>query len=479
MKRRMAIACFLALLVGCASGPEYTRPSLDLPMGWAVQAPWRVAKPDDAAFSGSWWQRFGDRELDELEARALANNATLAVSNARLMQARSVLTSTAASALPLVGLGERVSRQRISADRPLTNYSSPNFSTVQNELSVAMTVSYELDLAGRVQQSIASAKATLEQSSADYENTRLLLAADLATNYFNLREIDAELRVLGHSINLQKRSLELMRARHELGAATGLELAQQQTILDSTLVQVELLQRQRGQFEHAVATLVGVPAPQFALPATQSESVVPAVPVGMPSDLLERRPDVAASERAMAVANAQIGIANAAFYPSITLGSVAGVDSREFKTLFDAPSMLWSIGLSAAQTLFDGGKMQANLEFSRSGYTASVANYRRVVLVAMQEVEDGITGLTALGRASRQAGMALNGARKVLEMTTARYDGGASTYAEVIAAQQAALASERQSVQLQGQQLVTTVFLIKALGGDWQSSAGAKIAIKD
>ncbi len=471
MRCRGAVACSFLLLIGCASAPEYERPVVDLPKGWTTEAPWRVGKPDDAVPRGSWWQRFGDRELDALEERALANNATLAVSNARLAQARSVLAGTSASALPQVGLGERVSRQQISANRPLTNYSSPNFSTVQNELSVAMTVGYEFDLAGRVQQSISGARATLEQVSADFENTRLLLCAELATNYFNVRELDAEIRVLESSIGLQQRSLQLVRARHELGAATGLELAQQQTLLDTTQVQLELLRRQRSQFEHAVATLVGVAAPQFILPVQQGEPIAAPVPLGIPSDLLERRPDVAAAERSMAVANAQIGIAKASFYPSIILGSVAGVDSRDIAALFDAPSLLWSIGLSAAHTLFDGGRMQANLEFARSGYAATVANYRRVVLVAMQEVEDGISGVTALERASQQAGLALKGARQVLEMTTARYEGGASTYADVLAAQQAALASERQYVQLRGQQQVTSVFLIKALGGDWQAPA--------
>ena len=465
MLRRRWLALCVGALSGCAAAPPYEKPALDLPVAWKLEALWREAQPDDATAKGPWWQRFGDAELDALEQRALANSPTLAIAQARLGQARAALAATSASALPQIGLSERVARQKISADRPLTNYSAPNFSTVQNELSVAMTVNYEFDLAGRVAQSVAQAQAALGASAADLENTRLLLTADLAGNYFNLRAIDSELDVLARATALQQRALELVDARHELGAATGLDLAQQQALLETTRVQLELLRRQRAQYEHALATLIGVPATQFALASDLRMRKVPPVPLGLPSDLLQRRPDIASAERAMAAANAQIGIANAAFYPSITLGSGLGVDSRELATLFDAPSLLWSIGVSAAQTVFDGGRARAGVDLARAGYAATAANYRRVVLGAMQEVEDGISGLAALERTALQAGSALATARRVLDMTTARYEGGASAYFDVIAAQQALLASERQATQLQGQRLVTTVFLIKALGG--------------
>ncbi len=465
--RRIFPAVCLSVLFSCAAVPEYQPPTLELPPDWKLEAPWRAGRPSDAASKGAWWQIFDNPELDALEQKALDNSPTLALAQARLAQARAALAATGASALPQLGLSERAARQKISANRPLSNYASPNFSTVQNELSVSMTVNYELDLAGRVQQTIAAAKASAEQAVADLENTRLLLTSDLAANYFNLREIDAELDLLGRAIALQRRALELVRARHDLGAASGLDLAQQQALLETTLVQLELLRRQRGQFEHALATLTGTAAAQFSLPPERRELVPPAVPLGLPSDLLQRRPDIAASERAMAAANAQIGVANAAFYPSITLGSALGVDSRELATLLDAPSLLWSLGLSAAQTLFDGGRTRANLEFASAGHAASVANYRRVVLTAMQEVQDGITGLAALERAAQQADAALLAARRVFDMTTARYEGGASAYLDVVVAQQALLASERQTVQLLGQRLVTTVFLVKALGGGW------------
>ncbi|MEI6733451.1 MAG: efflux transporter outer membrane subunit [Comamonadaceae bacterium] len=466
MKFRTAVVAICAgWLLGCAAVPEYQRPALELPVAWTLDAPWRVGQPNDAASKGAWWRIFGDAKLDALQQQALLNSPTLALARARLLQARSALAATSASALPQLGLSERVARQKISANRPLSSYASPNFSTVQNELSVAMTVNYELDLAGRVEYSTVAAQASAAQAAAELENTRLLLSTDLAANYFNLREIDAELDVLERATGLQRRALELVSARRELGAASGLDLAQQQALLETTLVQLELLRRQRGQFEHAVATLTGVAAPEFSLPPDSREPIAPTLPVGLPSDLLQRRPDIAAAERAMAAANAQIGVANAAFYPSITLGSTLGVDSRELASLFDAPSLLWSLGLSAAQTIFDGGRLRANLEFSRAGYEATVANYRRVVLIGIQEVQDGISGLTALRRASLQAATARAAAQRVLDMTTARYEGGLSPYLELVTAQQALLVSERQRVQLLGQELVTTVYLIKALGG--------------
>jgi NodT family efflux transporter outer membrane factor (OMF) lipoprotein len=463
--RPVLVAVCTTVLLACAAAPEYQRPALDLPLAWKLEAPWRVGQPNDTASKGDWWRIFGDATLDALQQQSLQNSPTLALAQARLLQARATLAATSASALPQLGLSERVSRQKISANRPLSNYASPNSSTVQNELSVAMTVNYELDLAGRVEQSTAGARASAAQAAAELENTRLLLSADLAANYFNLREIDAELDVLDRATGLQRRALELVSARRELGAASGLDVAQQQALLETTLVQLELLRRQRGQFEHAIATLTGTAAPQFSLAPERRQQLAPAVPLGLPSELLQRRPDIAAAERAMAAANAQIGVANAAFYPSIVLGSVLGADSRELASLFDAPSLLWSLGLSAAQTIFDGGRLRANLDFSRAGYDATVANYRRVVLLAMQEVEDGITGLTALRRASQQAATARAAAQRVLDMTRARYDGGLSPYLELVTAQQALLLSERQSVQLLGQELVTTVFLIKALGG--------------
>ncbi len=463
-------AAVAALLSACAVGPDYVKPKLDMPVAWKTEAPWREIAPDDAAAKGPWWQRFGDPQLDQLQTRALANNPTLALASARLAQARATLEGVSAARFPQLAVGTRAQRLKISADRPLSNYSSANFSTVQNEFALSFTVGYEVDLAGRVQRSVEGARASAEQSAADLENTRLLLGTDLAAAYFNLRALDIEIDVLARSIALQQRAFELISSRRDLGAASGLEVAQQQALLDTTRVQVDVLARQRSQFEHAIATLTGTAAPLFSLAPEVRDSVPPAVPVGVPSDVLERRPDVASAERAMAAANAQIGVAKAAFYPSVLLAPSIGVDSRTLGALFDAPSLMWSLGVSATQTLFDGGRLNANVDFARAGYNGTVANYRRVVLSAMQEVEDGITGGAALERAHTQALAAVASARRVLDIATARYEGGATTYLDVITAQQALLVTERQAAQLLGQRLLTSVFLVKALGGDWQAA---------
>ena len=456
------------LLAGCTAGPDYVRPAVATPPAWKLEAPWRAGAPDDAAPKGPWWQRFGDPRLDALQQQAIAQSPTLVLAAARLEQARTFVRTASASQGLNANIAARATRQHISANRPLTNYGSDNFSTVQNDFVPLLVVSYELDLAGRVRRSVESAEASADQSVADLENARLLLGADLATAYFNLRATDIELDVVARSIALQRRSLDFVRARHELGASSGLEVAQQQALLDTTLTQVDLLRRQRALFEHAVATLTGTPAPSFELAPDIAALEPPTVPLGVPSDVLQRRPDVASAERAMAAANAQIGVASAAYYPSITLGPNFGFEARSLTSLFEASSVLWSFGATVTQPIFSGGRLGANVDIARAGYDATVANYRRVVLTAMQEVEDGITGLAALERADRQARTAVDTARKVLELATVRYEGGATTYLDVITAQQSLLAAERLAAQLGGQRLLTSVFLIKALGGDWQ-----------
>ena len=468
--RGLAVVAVAALLAACASGPDYRKPAIDMPAAWKVEAPWRESAPNDTAAKGPWWQRFGDPQLDALAQQVLSGSPTLAIANARLAQASAVLAAATAGLYPQASLGVRDSRLRIAANRPLTNYNAPNFSTTQNDYVGVLTASYEADLSGRVQRTIEGARASAEQSAADLENIRLLLTADLATAYFNLRALDIELDVVLRSLDLQRGSLALMTTRHDLGAASGLDVAQQQALLDSTLAQVDVLRKQRATFEHAIATLTGTAAPVFTLAPDVKVPVPPAVPIGVPSDVLERRPDVAAAERAMAAANAQIGLAAAAFYPSITLGGMYGVESRMLSTLFDAPSLIWSLGVALAQPLFDGGRLRANAEFARAGYDAEVANYRRVVLTAMQEAEDGIIGLAALERAHAQTQTAIASATRVLDLVNARYEGGIATSLDVIIAQQGLLNSERLAAQLLGQRLLTSVFLVRALGGDWQGA---------
>jgi NodT family efflux transporter outer membrane factor (OMF) lipoprotein len=272
-------------------------------------------------------------------------------------------------------------------------------------------------------------------------------------------------------IALQEKALQFITARHDLGVASGLDLAQQQALLDANRTQLELLQNQRAQFEHALATLSGTPAPQFALAPAIVASAPPALPVGLPSDVLQRRPDVASAERAMAAANANIGVARAAYFPTILLQPGGGWDSNQLGKLFNAPSILWSLGASLTQTVFDAGKTGATVRMAQDSYTAAVANYRQSVLVALQEVEDGMSGQALLGRAANQAEASVHSAQRVLDLANDRYTGGLDTYLDVITAQQTLLADQRQVVQIHGQQMMTSVYLVKALGGGWQAEA--------
>jgi len=468
--RRLGPLAAVLALGGCAVGPDYHRPAAELPVTWTLEQPWRVGAPADANDKGPWWQAFGDAQLDALEQRAMADSPTLAIAAARLAQARATVTATSAGLFPSLGLGTRDARNRISANRPLTNYASPNYSTTQNDVNLGFTTSYELDLAGRVARGVEGVRAGAQQAGADFANTRLVVSAELASDYFSLCTLDVSLDVLARSIALQRRALDFVSSRHELGAGTGLDVAQQQALLDNTLTQVDVQKRQRAQFEHAIATLIGAPAPTFSLPAAVRSLQPPAIPLGVPSDLLQRRPDVAAAERAMAVANAQIGVATAAFYPSVILSANLGDESRVLSKLFDAPSLVWSLGVSATQTLFDAGRTRANVDFARAGYDIALATYRRTLLTAMQEVEDGITGVAALDRATAQAQAAVASAQRVLDMSDARYEGGASTYLDVITAQQSLLSAQLQASQLAGQRQLAATLLVKALGGDWRGA---------
>jgi len=470
-----------ALIAGCAVGPDYHRPSAEVAPSWRPEAPWHEAAPGDTALKGNWWELFQDPALNPLVEKALVSNQNLRVADARLQQSRDQLTIARSALFPAVELSGSALRAKDSANRPLAAYNQPNQSTVQNDFRLGPSVNYELDLFGRVRREVEGARASAEQAEADFENTRLILMATLASDYFSLREVDAEMEVVRRSLDLQRDALKFVSARHDLGFATGLDLAQQQALLDSSATQLELLQNQRAQFEHAIATLVGTPAPSFTLTPSASTPPLPAVPLGLPSDLLQRRPDVASAERAMAAANARIGVARAAYFPSIDLAPGFGVpsvgwESNALASLFTAPSRLWSIGLSASQTLFDAGKTRAEVRFADADYTAAVAAYRQTVLTAMEEVENGISGLASLERAEIQATASVRSAQRAFDIASERYKGGVDTYLDVITAEQTLLTNELQAVQIQGQQFTTAVFLVKALGGGW-NPAVARVSL--
>lgn len=474
--RPAAVAAIVAAAAvgGCTVGPDYRRADVDTPAAWRLDpadAYWHPAAPARAPLDPAWWTAFGDPQLDALEADALRNNQSLKEVAARYDQAKATLASAGAAQYPAVALTASGQRFKISGDRPQTSYATKSMSTVQNDVQIGASVSYEADLFGRVRRSVEAAQASAEQARDDFANARVVLSADLASSYFALRALDAEIDVVRRSIDLQQKALDYVSARHDLGAVSGLDLLQQRAQLDATRTQAQLLLRQRAQVETALATLVGTPAPSFSLPPRVVPIRAPALPTGLPSDLLQRRPDVASAERAMAAANAQIGVARAAYFPRIALSPDIGWDATRFAGLFTVPALLWSIGASVGQPLFEGGKLKAGVDFAQAGYVAAQAHYRQTVLTAFEEVQNAVTGLSVLGAAAQQASAAVDDARRLVSLAQDRYAGGLTPFIDVLTAQQQLLTSERQAVQIQGQRAALVVFLAKALGGGWDVRA--------
>jgi multidrug efflux system outer membrane protein len=464
----LAIVASFAL-GGCAVGPDYQRPDAPIAQAWKTDPGWQAGQPRDAELKGAWWEIFGDAQLNALQQQALQSGQTMIVAQARLDQARAQANVAYSSFFPQVGIQAGASRNRSSAERPISNPNTRNVSIIQNDFNGSFTVNYEADLFGGVRRQVEGAQAVAQQAQADLENTRLILTAELAADYFALRETDAEIDLLRQTLAAQNKGLDYIRARHDLGAASGLDLNQQQGLTAATETQLTLLENQRAAYQNAIAALVGVPAPDFALAFDPKMVAVPAIPLTTPSVLLERRPDIAAAERAMALANAQIGLAKSAYYPSLGLSAAYGSDANRIGNLFSAPALLWSVGVSAAQTLFDGGRISANVDFAKAGYQESVANYRQAVLNAFQEVQDGLNGEAALTRAGTSAKVAADSAENSLDLSVDRYRSGVASNLEVVVAEQTFLGYRRQQVQLQGQRLLNAVKLVKALGGGWHA----------
>jgi NodT family efflux transporter outer membrane factor (OMF) lipoprotein len=463
-------AALLAATLGCTVGPGYKRPTAEVPSAWKGEGPWQTATPKDSIPKGTWWQIFHDAPLDQLEQQLLDANQSLSAARDRLSGARAQARIASAAFFPSVSADPSLQRQRLSGDRPLSGSTVATLPVSQNVVSIPFSVSYELDLFGRVRKTLQAANASLQGSAADLENVRLVLTAELAADYYNLRELDREAGVVRQSVEIQQKGMDLVNRRHEGGVANGLEVAQQAAVLDATATQLQLVLQQRAQFEHAIAVLLGKPASNFSVVEAPLEVRVPAIPLGVPSEILERRPDVATSERQMAFENAQVGIAMTAFYPHITLGGSGGYQSRDIATLVNAPSLFWSIGGDLLQPVVNGGRNRANLALTRASYDESVANYRESVLVAFQQVEDGLSGLAFLDQASKTQQAAVDDSRRALDIANDRYTGGVTTYLDVITAQTTLLTNERLATQLLGQQMTTAVFLVKALGGAWDAS---------
>lgn len=465
--RLILLAAGLLALQGCMALSPYTKPDVTVPADWSSEYPWRKINPSDQSAKGPWWEVFGDSELNQLESAALESNHSLKVAAARLEQAKATVTVASAGLYPQVNLNAGAARSSTSANRPRSSPAIAPVSTTQNDFTLGLSVNYEADLFGRIHSQVEGAEASTQQAQSDYENVRLLLSAEIASDYYALRALDAELDVVRQSIELERKALEFVKIRHDFGDATGLDLAQQQAELDGTITQLDTLEQQRTQFQHALATLSGKPAPGFVIAANPLTGQPPQFPVALPSDILERRPDVASAERAMAVANAQIGVARAAFYPSVILSPMAGLESASLATLVNASSVFWSFGVSAVQSIFDAGRNRANLAFAQAGYTATIENYRQTVLTAMQEVEDGLSGSVILERAEQNTQKAVDSSSHVLELATARYEGGIGTHLDVISAQQSLVTFRRQQVQISSQRFQMEIYLIKSLGGSW------------
>jgi len=476
MKRASLLAALLAgaILIcslGCTVGPRYKRPTAQVPDTWKGEGPWQTAAPKDAIPKGAWWQIFHDAELDRLEQDLVHANQSLTAAQDRLAQARAQARIASSAYFPTLSADPSGLRERFSGNRPLEGANPAQVRPdTENLFTIPFSVSYELDLFGRVRRTMEAANASLQASAADLENVRLVLSAELAADYFNLRESDREAGVVRTSVEIQQKGLDLVNHRHEGGIANGLEVAQQAALLDSTATQLSLVLEQRAQYEHAIAVLIGKSASAFSLAEAPFESTPPAIPTGVPSEILERRPDVATSERQMAFENAQVGIAMTAFYPHITLSGSGGLESRDIATLATAPSAFWSLGGDLLQPIFNGGRNRANLASTRAAYDESVANYRESVLEAFQQVEDGLSGLALLDRAMKTQQAAVTDSRRALELANNRYVGGVTSYLDVITAQSTLLTNERLATQLLGQQMTTSVYLVKALGGAWDAS---------
>lgn len=476
--RATLLPAAVILAAGCTVGPNYKRPSAPAATKWDVAEPWRESAPKDSIPKGEWWTVFRDDELNAFETQALSANQTLKVSLARLEQARAAASIQVATEFPTLSAGLSATRQRLSGNRATNGVPITLRPVTQNTYTLPFTVSYEVDLFGRRRRSIESAEASYQANAADLENVRLLVTSQLAGDYFNLRQLDSELQILRRTVEALQRGLELVNSRHAGGVASGLDVAEEETLLSTTQTQAILLQQTRKQFEDAIAVLVGQAAPDFHIAERVLNAEPPTLDTGLPSDLLERRPDIAEAERQMASANAQIGIAKAAYYPSLNIFGQGGWQAADIAKLANASSAFWAIGANVAQDIFTGGARRAQVQFARAGYDANVATYRQTVLMAFQEVQDEITGLIVLIQAQQSQQTAVDAARKTLDISTSRYTGGLVSYLDVVTAQQNLLTDEQQLAVIQGQRLVSSVLLVKALGGGWDASSLAAVQVR-
>jgi len=468
---------------GCMVGPKYHRPPIAGTPAFKETPPegWKNAEPNEGLPRGHWWEIYNDPQLNALEEQVSEANQNVKVAEAHFRQARALIGFARAGLFPTVTAGANALSVRNSRLSPFSSSGASSSGTPSSggssgrsssgastgEFLLTGDISYEIDLWGRIRRSVTAAREEAQATAADLETAILSLQAELAFDYLELRSADAQQRLLNDTVQAFKDALQLTINRFEGGAAPKSDVAQAQTQLETTQVQATDIAVQRAAFEHAIATLIGKPPADFSLPPAPLDLQPPDIPAGLPSELLERRPDIAAAERRVAEANEQIGIAKAAYFPTVTLNALLGLESSSIRNFAGWQSFLWSVGSSVAQTIFDGGRRRATSESALANYDALIASYRQATLDAFQQVEDNLAALRILEQETQQQARAVASARESLQLFTNRYKGGVDTYLQVITAQTTALSNERNQVDILRRRMDASVLLVKALGGGW------------
>jgi NodT family efflux transporter outer membrane factor (OMF) lipoprotein len=468
MMKVTGVAGLFLLLAACVLGPDYQRPDAPVPEAYKENAGWKIAQPGDEASRGAWWKVFEDTQLNDLEEQINLSNQTVIGAEAQVRQALALVQVARAGYFPFVTAG--ASYTWASGSSTLTKSPAPG-GTPYSDFLLPINLSWEADVWGRIRRTVEVSRGSAEASVADLESARLSAQSGLAQAYFQLRTVDAQIKLFEATVRAFQKASELTQNRYGSGVAGKSDVLQAQTQLESTKAQLIDLGVQRAQLEHAIALLIGKPASSFTLGAAPFKPVPPPVPIGLPSELLERRPDIAAAERRVAAANAQIGVAKAAFFPKVTLSLLGGVESGNFSTWLNWPSNFWSLGAALAQPLFAGGSIRALTDQARAAYDGTVAAYRQTVLTGFKEVEDNLAALRILEEEDLVQDGAVKASQQLLIVTMNQYKAGTVSYLNVIAAQTAALTNERAAVDIAGRRMTALVLLIKALGGGWASAS--------
>ena len=467
------LAVLLAIAVlqlsGCEVGPKYHPPLVQAPPAYKELGNWKPAQPNDQNLGGTWWTIFQDQLLDALELQVNVSNQNLKAASAQYQQARAVLRYSRADYYPTVTAGPSATRTRTSGNRPPPN--SIFNGITYNDFVLPFDFSYQADVWGRVRRTVESYREQAQASAADLATVNLSMHADVALDYFQARSLDAEEQLLNSTVTQYEQALKLTQSRFKGGTASEVEVEQAKTQLQTVRAAAIDVGVLRAQYEHAVAILIGKPPAEFSLPPLPLTAAPPPIPVGLPSELLERRPDIAAAERRVAAANAQIGVAKSAYYPLISLGASGGFESSSITTLLTGPSGLWSVGGSAVMTVFDVGRRRSLTDQALAAYDYQVAAYRENVLTGFQQVEDNLAAVRILENEAKVQDEAVVAAQRSLELSIKRYKGGVTSYLEVITAQNAALTDEVTAVNILGRRMANTVLLIQALGGGWYRSS--------